>query len=480
MVAVKKGPATTEDTNKAASERKTTKPDMTRRVTSAEMARHCVEGDVWVAVQGKVYDVTPWLPHHPGGDLPLLSLAGQDVTDAFVAYHPASAWRVLDRYRVATLSDYAVSDVSSDYRRLVAEFAKAGLFDRKGHGCAASLCAMAALLAGAVWLVLATTSVAAHMAAAVMLGFLWMQSGFLGHDSGHYVVMRTGPLNRAVQLVAGNCVAGISIGWWKRNHNAHHIACNSLDHDPDVQHMPLFAVSPRLFASLTSAFYRRAMRFDAAARLLVSYQHWTFYPVMCVARVNLFAQSLLLLLVVSDADSRVPGRLAELAGVAVFWVWYPWLVSRLPGGATERAAFVLLSFAVTGIQHVQFCLNHFSAGTYVGRPRGDDWFQKQTRGTLDVACPPWMDWFHGGLQFQVEHHLFPRLPRCHLRRVAPMVRDLCRKHGLPYQRCGFWEANARTLRDAAMQAREVTAAGGGGGSGPKPKNLVWEAVNTHG
>ncbi|CAO2165208.1 unnamed protein product [Urochloa humidicola] len=460
---------------KAAAE-KTTPED--RHVTSAEMAKHSTEGDLWVAVQGKVYDVTTWLPHHPGGDLPLLSLAGQDVTDAFVAYHPASAWRVLDRYRVATLSDYAVSEVSRDYRRLVSDFAKAGLFDRKGHGCATSLLAMCALLAGALWLVLATASVAAHMSAAVMLGFLWMQSGFLGHDSGHYPVMRSRSLNRAVQLVAGNCIAGISIAWWKRNHNAHHIACNSLDHDPDVQHMPLFAVSPRLFYSLTSAFYRRAMRFDAAARLLVSYQHWTFYPVMCVARANLFAQSLLLLLL--DTDTRVSGRVAELAGVAVFWLWYPWLVSRLPGGAGERAAFVLVSFAVTGIQHVQFCLNHFSAGTYVGRPRGDDWFQKQTRGTLDVACPPWMDWFHGGLQFQVEHHLFPRLPRCHLRRVAPVVRELCRKHGLPYERCGFWEANVRTLRtlrDAAMQARAVAAAGG---PAPKNLNLLWEAVNTHG
>ena len=63
--------------------------------------------------------------------------------------------------------------------------------------------------------------------------------------------------------------------------------------------------------------------------------------------------------------------------------------------------------------------------------------------------------------------------------MAPLVRDLCRKHGLPYERCGFWEANVRTLRtlrDAAMLARAVTA----GGSGPGPKNLVWEAVNTLG
>nr|CAD1827329.1 unnamed protein product [Ananas comosus var. bracteatus] len=62
-------------------------------------------------------------------------------------------------------------------------------------------------------------------------------------------------LSRLVQVVAGNCMAGISSEWWKQNHNAHHIACNSLDFDPDVQHMPLFAVSARLFASLRSAFY---------------------------------------------------------------------------------------------------------------------------------------------------------------------------------------------------------------------------------
>uniref|UniRef100_A0A0E0JJX9 Cytochrome b5 heme-binding domain-containing protein n=1 Tax=Oryza punctata TaxID=4537 RepID=A0A0E0JJX9_ORYPU len=163
--------------------------------------------------KGKVYDVPAWLPHHPGSDLALLSLANQDVTDAFVAYHPASAWVVLGRYHVAHLSDFAVSDVSRDYRRLVAEFTTAGLFDSKGHGHLASLCTMAALLLAAVWLVLVTECVAVHMAVAVLLGFLWMQSGFHGHDSGHYCVMRSPALNRAVQVVAGNCAAGVSIGW---------------------------------------------------------------------------------------------------------------------------------------------------------------------------------------------------------------------------------------------------------------------------
>ncbi|MQM10377.1 hypothetical protein Taro_043268 [Colocasia esculenta] len=441
-----------------------------RTITTEELRRHNSASDLWIAINGKVCDVTAWADHHPGGDLPLLIFAGQDVTDAFLAYHPASAWPLLDRYLVARLSDHRVSDLSRDYRRLAGEFARRGLFDSRGHGAVAVLCLVLLLLAAAVCGVVYTRSPAVHALSGALVGFLWIQAAFVGHDSGHYWVMPTGGLTRLAQLLAGNCLMGISIAWWKRNHNAHHIACNSLDFDPDLQHMPLFAVSPDLFRSLTSFYYRRKMAFDAVARLLVSYQHWTFYPVMCVARVNLFAQSILFLL----SGEKVPGRWQEILGLTVFWVWFPLLVSYLPTWG-ERATFVMASFAVSGILHVQLCLSHFSSPVYVGRPAANDWFQNQTVGTLDIACSPWMDWFHGGLQFQLEHHLFPRLPRCQLRRVAPRVRALCVKHGLPNSTASFWEANARTiatLRAAALQAR--------GGANPAPKNLLWEAVNAYG
>lgn len=49
-----------------------------------------------------------------------------------------------------------------------------------------------------------------------------------------------------------------------------------------------------------------------------------------------------------------------------------------------------------------------------------------------------MDWFHGGLQFQIEHHLFPRVPRRNLRRIAPAVKKFCKKHDLPYRSADFW------------------------------------------
>ncbi|XP_057957169.1 acyl-lipid (9-3)-desaturase-like [Malania oleifera] len=445
--------------------------DPKRYVSEAEVKAHNKPGDLWISIQGKVYDVSDWAKDHPGGDLPLLNLAGQDATDAFVAYHPGTAWRHLDKFFTGYhLESYSVSEASKDYRRLVSEFSKMGLFEKKGHGTFILLCLIVAMFCISVYGVLCSENIWIHLGCGALMGVLWIQSGWIGHDSGHYQVMNSPKYNRVAQILSGNCLAGISIAWWKRNHNAHHIACNSLDFDPDLQHMPFFAVSSSLFNSLTSYFYDRKMNFDFFARSLVSYQHLTFYPVMCLARINLFAQSILLLL----SKKRVPNRRQEILGLIVFWVWYPLLVSCLPTWG-ERFMFVVASFSVTGIQHVQFCLNHFSSSVYIGHPSGNDWFEKQTNGTLDVSCSSWMDWFHGGLQFQIEHHLFPRLPRCNLRKVAPFVKELCKKHGLPYTSVSFWKANVltfETLRAAALQARDIT--------NPEPKNLIWEAINTHG
>ncbi|KAK6140812.1 hypothetical protein DH2020_025442 [Rehmannia glutinosa] len=422
-----------------------------KHITSDELKKHNKPGDLWLSIQGKVYNVSDWAKDHPGGDIPLLNLGGQDVTDAFIAFHPGTAWKYLDKFFTGYyLEDFQISEVSKDYRRLFNQLSKSGMFEKKGHGpVSTAFCAV---------------TVFDSYAFGGILGFTWMQVAYLGHDSGHYQIMTTRGFNKVAQILAGNCLTGISIAWWKWTHNAHHIACNSLDYDPDLQHLPMLAVSSKLFQSLTSRFYGRELTFDPVSRFFVSYQHLTFYPVMCVARVNLYLQTFLLLF----SKRKVPDRVLNILGILVFWTWFPILVSFLPNW-TERVLFVLASFCVTSIQHVQFCLNHFAANVYVGAPKGNDWFEKQTSGTIDISCSSWMDWFFGGLQFQLEHHLFPRLPRCQLRNVSPLVQELCKKHNLPYRSLSFFEANKwtiRTLRTAALQARICP---------PGSKNLLWEA-----
>ncbi|CAM8923818.1 unnamed protein product [Rhodiola kirilowii] len=439
-------------------------------ITSSELRSHDKAGDLWISIQGKVYDVTKWSKDHPGGDVPLLNLAGQDVTDAFIAYHPGTAWKYLDKFFTGYyVSDNDVSEVSKDYRKLYYEFVKMGLFEKKGHVAMRSVVTVLVLLILVVYGVLGSDKMWVHLGSGGLLGMLWMQSAYMGHDSGHYQMMTSRGFNTLAQILAGNCLTGISIAWWKWTHNAHHIAVNSLDHDPDLQHIPVFAVSTKFFSSITSVFYGRKLEFDALARLFISYQHWSYYPVMIFARINLYVQTFLLLF----SKRKISYRWANILGTFVFWTWFPLLVSCLPTW-TERVLFVLASFTVTSIQHIQFTLNHFSANVYMGAPKGNDWFEKQTNGTIDISCSKWMDWFHGGLQFQLEHHLFPRMPRCQLRNISPVVKDLCKKHNLPYVSLSFWDANVatiKTLRTAALQARDLSNA---------PNNLLWEAVNTYG
>lgn len=89
--------------------------------------------------------------------------------------------------------------------------------------------------------------------------------------------------------------------------------------------------------------------------------------------------------------------------------------------------WLLVSHALSGILHVQITLSHFSMDTYYGRPRfnttEDNWFKMQLATSMDVACGFFGEWFHGGLQYQVEHHLFPRLPRHNLKYASRLVKE---------------------------------------------------------
>ncbi|KAJ2509002.1 hypothetical protein GGI11_005965, partial [Coemansia sp. RSA 2049] len=81
---------------------------------------------------------------------------------------------------------------------------------------------------------------------------------------------------------------------------------------------------------------------------------------------------------------------------------------------------------------------------------------RQIRTTMDVACPRWLDWFHGGLQFQIEHHLFPRVPRHRLRELQPMVKALCRKHRMDFMELSFVDSNVYTVRWLGEVASRVS------------------------
>jgi delta8-fatty-acid desaturase len=124
----------------------------------------------------------------------------------------------------------------------------------------------------------------------------------------------------------------------------------------------------------------------------------------------------------------------EWIGIGVFFLWYGALLAHLPT-VSIRIMYVLVSYILTCPLHIQITLSHFGMPT-LSRP-GDNFPAQQLRTTMDIECPAWLDWWYGGLQYQVVHHLFPRLPRHHFVLAVPLVQQFCKDAGLRYYLYSF-------------------------------------------
>jgi len=254
---------------------------------------------------------------------------------------------------------------------------------------------------------------------------------------------------------------GISMAWWKHNHNTHHIVCNSVEHDPDIQHMPLMATNPlSIDRPYWSTFYCKWVLLNNIARFFVRFQVLLFYPIMMVARFNLYANSWLHVL---SRTKPVSYRYLEICTLSFYAMWVFGVAYSMETCA-KGLAWLFLAHAVAGILHVQIVVSHWSMHTYRGHAlndESDEWYLTQLRTTMNIDTYPALDFIHIGLQFQIEHHLYPRVPRHNLREVRELVRAVCKKHGISYHEPGFFRSNYETLvalyqtSKAAHQAKLV-------------------------
>ncbi|KAI9779673.1 MAG: hypothetical protein M1816_003436 [Peltula sp. TS41687] len=292
----------------------------------------------------------------------------------------------------------------------------------------------------------------------MFLGMFWHQLVFTAHDAGHMGITHDFTIDTIIGIVVADFLGGLSLGWWKRSHNVHHVVTNSPEHDPDTELMPFFAISHRFFSSLHSTYYDRVMTYDLFARLAIRYQAYLYYPILAFGRFNLYALSWSYLLM-GQGPRKGPARWHrwfEISGHIFFWAWFGYgiLYCAIPS-LWQRVLFVLTSHMMTTPLHVQITLSHFAMSTADLGP-AESFPQKMLRTTMDVDCPAWLDFFHGGLQFQAIHHLYPRIPRHNLRRTQTLVRRFCEEVEIPYALYGFAQGNRKVigrLADVGRQAR---------------------------
>ncbi|OTA65883.1 fatty acid/sphingolipid desaturase [Hypoxylon sp. EC38] len=296
-----------------------------------------------------------------------------------------------------------------------------------------------------------------YVSSAICLGAFWHQLVFTAHDAGHMGITHGFHTDTVIGIIIADFLGGLSLGWWKRNHNVHHIVTNAPEHDPDIEHMPFMAVSHRFFQSMRSTYYDHVMEYDAFAKVMLRIQPYTYYILLLFGRLNLYRLSWDYL-IMGRGPRNGPAwwhRWLEITGQIFFWTWYFYgvLYLSIPNN-WDRFVFFLISHMVPMPVHAQICLSHFAMSTSDMGPH-ESFPQKMLRTTMDVDCPQWLDFFHGGLQFQVIHHLFPRIPRHNLRRTQKLVQEFCNEVGIPYALYGFVDGNKRVVGTLAEVSRQA-------------------------
>jgi fatty acid desaturase len=274
---------------------------------------------------------------------------------------------------------------------------------------------------GSSWLVLIP---------ALLLGIASTQVAFLGHDGGHQQISASRAGNTAAGLIAGNLLSGLSIGWWIDKHNRHHANPNKEDHDPDIGE-----------GVLAFTATHAANRQGRLARMITRNQAILFFPLLMLEGLNLHVASASHLRRTKSARLRrteivllTAHGIAYLGGLLV-------LVSPL-----HALEFVAVHQAIFGFyMGCSFAPNH-KGMPIIAASQKLDYLRRQVLTSRNVRGGWFVDQLLGGLNYQIEHHLFPSMPRPNLRRAQSLVRDYCANHCIPYAEAGLFASYAMALR----------------------------------
>ncbi|MFH8797482.1 fatty acid desaturase family protein [Streptomyces sp. NPDC017941] len=305
-------------------------------------------------------------------------------------------------------------DTRYDYRRLALNLALIG----------AGLTAF--FLIGASWW---------QMPVAVWLGMCGVQSAYMWHEVGHKAMFRDKRVGTFVAYFHANFFSGVSYAWWVNHHNRHHSHPNHISLDPDIgRRTAIFDI--KQYAARTPV-----------QRFIVRHQRVLFFVLLVLEGYKMEKTT-----VKELAKPGTKHRLMEIGLVvlraaiylgAVFYFLTP----------LQAIAFVLVQHAALGVYFgLMFAPNHKGMEVRDGEKEALDWLERQVLTSRNIRPNWWIDFLYGGLNYQIEHHLFPAMPKRNLGRARELTRDYCAERDIPYLEVGFWES----YRQVATFLHEVS------------------------
>ncbi|MBT2548675.1 acyl-CoA desaturase [Arthrobacter sp. ISL-65] len=305
--------------------------------------------------------------------------------------------------------------VVASYSELLKSVKAAGLLERR-VGFYITLFSSLVLLMTAAWFGFALIGDSwFQLLIAAAVGILCTQLSFLAHEAGHRQIFASRRANDWTARILATSVAGMSYSWWEQKHGAHHNHPNVISKDPDI--------APGPIAFHTEAVADRQGRFAFLTRK----QGWFFFPLLFLVGLGLQIDSVKFVL----RRAKVTHRWVELPILLVRLGSLPALAfTFLPLGMA--AAFIGVQLAVFGFyMGASFAPNHKGMPVLPADSRVD-FLSRQVLTSRNISGGRYMDILLGGLNRQVEHHLFPDMARPHLHKATAMVRQHCKTQGIPF------------------------------------------------
>lgn len=316
----------------------------------------------------------------------------------------------------------------SDYAQLSRQIKQAGLLRRRPGYYTCKIAVTAALLAAGWAAFILVGDSWWQLAVAAFLAAVFTQVGFLGHDAGHRQIFRSPRANYVLGILHGNLAIGLSYGWWVTKHNRHHAHPNTVGQDPDIMLTALAFTSAQARASGT------------ARRLVFRYQAYLFFPMLLLEAFSLHIASIRAL---ASRPSR--HRAQETALLAVHIAGYL-VVVLLVLSPVRAVVFILVQQGLFGLYlGSSFAPNHKGMLVLQAADR-TDFLRRQVLTSRNVHGGWLTDFALGGLNYQIEHHLFPSMPRPNLSRSQAIVKEFCHQRGLPYCQSSLLGSYTQALR----------------------------------
>ena len=327
---------------------------------------------------------------------------------------------------------------NNDYAVLKRMVREAGLLEKQPRFYAIQVLLLASLLAASIATLVLVESLWLQLLNAAFLAFIFTQVSFLGHDATHRQIFRSVHVNNVFGTVFWNVVLGMSNRWFIYRHNRHHAHPNEEENDPDADLIMLSFSKEQANSRL------------GLIGMMVRYQ---------VLLVPLLALEMIVLRYASYRFFVLQRGKYPLAEIAI--------------SALSLAIYLALAYYFLGLGGAllfiavhQLCFGLYFASVIASNHKGMplwepgrelDFLRQQVLTARNVSSHPLVDFWYGGLNYQIEHHLFPSMSRNKLRDAQVIVRQFCRERGIDYCETGLRQSYVDILQALRTVSAEVAA-----------------------